>query len=638
MSRFRPGRRKGDDHSPGEDYDGNAYEGDPYDREPCDPEPYDREPYDREPDRGAYPPRPGSYPVDGYPAAEGYPAGDGGRGPARAGAPRPSGRSHTPRFRKDKDEVLQPTSVISPRGLVGGPRPDPGPQDPYAPRPDGVPGAYGPAGAVSCGAGPVSCGAGPDDPGLYDAGSYGPQYGADAGYAYPAPYDVPLTYGPPAAHGPGGTHVPAHAPGYETGAAYPPGPDSEVDPDGELPAGHGNSPPYAPPDYGPAYAPRPGYGAGPGYAPGYGPGQPPGQPYGYGPGAGPVPPQDAAPTGAGPYGPPQDGSYPGPPPGCYPPAGAAPGCYPPAGAALGGPPSGYRAPAGYPSPRGQGVPSGYRGPSGQQGAPPGYGRAPGRAAAPGYEAQRGYEAQPGYRPPSGDTPRYDGDAVGYGSPEPDGPAYVEPGDAGPAVYRDPSAPEPPSCYVEPQERTGYSTPGESSADTPADLPVSSSGGDPEDPAVYFSDPAEPASSAYEEATEPEPYLAPHDPNTGAQTEPFRGPFEPHPAQPKLSDLASAAPLPAEMSYGGADPVVVDPFGDLAGPGPDQELAPDGSREKLEKIKELYRTVEAIGDDNVGKHFDELMQLQRELISDYFKETGIGNGKSPAAQPEPRGQN
>ena len=110
-----------------------------------------------------------------------------------------------------------------------------------------------------------------------DAGSYGPQYGPGAGYAYPAPYDPRLAYGPPpAANGPGGNHVPAHAPGYETGAAYPPGPDSEVDPDEELPPGYGNPPPYAAPDNGPgpAYTPQPGpgYGAGAGYAPGYGPG------------------------------------------------------------------------------------------------------------------------------------------------------------------------------------------------------------------------------------------------------------------------------------------------------------------------------------------------------------------------------
>jgi hypothetical protein len=59
--------------------------------------------------------------------------------------------------------------------------------------------------------------------------------------------------------------------------------------------------------------------------------------------------------------------------------------------------------------------------------------------------------------------------------------------------------------------------------------------------------------------------------------------------------------------------------------------PGASAEKLEKIKDLYLTVEAIGDDNVGKHFDELMTRQRELISDYFRETGIGKGRPQATQ-------
>ena len=189
----------------------------------------------------------------------------------------------------------------------------------------------------------------------------------------------------------------------------------------------------------------------------------------------------------------------------------------------------------------------------------------------------------------------------------------------------------------------------------------------EEPAAYGEEPVaseyggrvcrEPAACG--DAAEPEPYLAPHDPNAGAQTVPFRGPFEPHPAQPKLSDLTGTGLLPAEMTSSGVDPAGSELAGselagselagselagselgapDLAGSGPDQESAGEGSREKLEKIKDLYLTVEAIGDNNVGKHFDELMQRQRELISDYFKETGVRSGKSRAAQPDPRRQN
>ena len=77
-------------------------------------------------------------------------------------------------------------------------------------------------------------------------------------------------------------------------------------------------------------------------------------------------------------------------------------------------------------------------------------------------------------------------------------------------------------------------------------------GTAEEPCAYGEDPA-----ASGDATEPEPYLAPHDPNTGAQTVPFRGPFEPHPAQPKLSDLTVTDLLPAEMTSTGVDPVGVE---------------------------------------------------------------------------------
>jgi hypothetical protein len=158
--------------------------------------------------------------------------------------------------------------------------------------------------------------------------------------------------------------------------------------------------------------------------------------------------------------------------------------------------------------------------------------------------------------------------------------------------------------------------------------------------------------------DPEAYVAPDDPNTGARTEPFRGPFEPPPGQPKLSEFVPSSSSPAEPAEP-AEPAVPDGPGgrdELGQPGtsgPATALSPAGpagetdastephptlapappgaSAEKLEKIKDLYLTVEAIGDDNVGKHFDELMTRQRELISDYFRETGIGKGRPQATQ-------
>jgi hypothetical protein len=55
--------------------------------------------------------------------------------------------------------------------------------------------------------------------------------------------------------------------------------------------------------------------------------------------------------------------------------------------------------------------------------------------------------------------------------------------------------------------------------------------------------------------------------------------------------------------------------------------------KLEQIKDLYLTAEAIGETNVDKHFDQLLAQQRELISDYFKQSSAVPGPGPAGQAE-----
>jgi hypothetical protein len=177
---------------------------------------------------------------------------------------------------------------------------------------------------------------------------------------------------------------------------------------------------------------------------------------------------------------------------------------------------------------------------------------------------------------------------------------------------------------------------------PADpLPAEPDRLGPADPAT----PAEPAASeldpAYDAADDPEPYVAPEDPNTGARTEPFRGPFEPPPGKPTVNDFV---PSSAEDSSEGSESpasrpaaptIAASAAGDVAallnGRALDGTPRGPASEEKLEKIKDLYLTVEAIGDDNVGKHFDELMTRQRELISEYFKETGVGKGPRDSTQ-------
>ena len=63
--------------------------------------------------------------------------------------------------------------------------------------------------------------------------------------------------------------------------------------------------------------------------------------------------------------------------------------------------------------------------------------------------------------------------------------------------------------------------------------------------------------------------------------------------------------------------------------------------KLEQIKDLYLTAEAIGEENVDKHFDQLLAQQRELISEYFRQSAAarhadGLPAQAAANPiEPR---
>jgi hypothetical protein len=88
----------------------------------------------------------------------------------------------------------------------------------------------------------------------------------------------------------------------------------------------------------------------------------------------------------------------------------------------------------------------------------------------------------------------------------------------------------------------------------------------------------------------------------------RGPFEPL--------QASQAPAAQQAPGGPGRPPSAAPRDE----NPEQARA-----RKLEQLKDLYLTAEAIGERNVDKHFDELLAQQREPISEYFRQ-------SPAAQP------
>jgi hypothetical protein len=133
---------------------------------------------------------------------------------------------------------------------------------------------------------------------------------------------------------------------------------------------------------------------------------------------------------------------------------------------------------------------------------------------------------------------------------------------------------------------------------------------------------------YRDVSEPTPTSSPRRPaaddaaywydllaeDAAPQHEQARGPFEPL--------LPSGTPSGAVGRQPSAEPEQGSP----GGGGNDPQEAPEQARaRKLEQLKDLYLTAEAIGEQNVDKHFDQLLAQQRELISDYF-------GQSAAAQP------
>jgi hypothetical protein len=103
----------------------------------------------------------------------------------------------------------------------------------------------------------------------------------------------------------------------------------------------------------------------------------------------------------------------------------------------------------------------------------------------------------------------------------------------------------------------------------------------------------------------------------------RGPFEP------LSHTDGAGQgYHAEAGYQAladevpASPAMADEDEDDPGAG---ELSEGTlSEAALAQIKDLYMTAEAIGEENLGKHYERLLERQRQLISEYFKESGFGD--------------
>ena len=132
------------------------------------------------------------------------------------------------------------------------------------------------------------------------------------------------------------------------------------------------------------------------------------------------------------------------------------------------------------------------------------------------------------------------------------------------------------------------------------------------PAYIYSEPGAPDALA----RDPDVPYGPDDPAYGPpspewyardeqarEAEDARGPFEPirHPDAGQALTHESVGYPPA----GAGDD---DPIG--------------GGTKALDQIKDFYLTAEAIGPENLDRHIGELLERQRQLITEYFKEAGL----------------
>ena len=368
----------------------------------------------------------------------------------------------------------------------------------------------------------------------------------------------------------------------------------------------------------------------PGYQPGMGPGGPGRAPYPPGgppppmpprdrmrpreaPRTGhPVPPRGAAQGHAGPLrasgllrdaGPPREG---------MPRDGMGPGTGPGGPNRPGGPVP-PRDPA-YPPPPGQvpgqGQGQGQRGGAGRHATGPGYAASGGR--------RPGHAGPPGPTGPAEPSGQFDG---GY--------AYVIRASDNPVRPAGPARPPgfgraAGSAWPQGQ---GPTRPATLAGEAPADVYVyRDTDGQAEDPGTAASRPAEQDASYWYD-------LPGTGPGTGSGggashvVEETRGPFEPllsSAGPPGTTPRLTASP---DSASPGAAQDNARPAEAPGGPDDQNEDTAHAQARKLEQIKDLYLTAEAIGEANVDKHFDQLLTQQRELISEYFKQSSAGR---PAA--------
>ncbi|MGO8957561.1 MAG: hypothetical protein ACLQFR_09360 [Streptosporangiaceae bacterium] len=119
---------------------------------------------------------------------------------------------------------------------------------------------------------------------------------------------------------------------------------------------------------------------------------------------------------------------------------------------------------------------------------------------------------------------------------------------------------------------------------------------------------------------PEPVVAPRGPFEAAR--PSRptsvtGSVEPPPAaNAVIRPAAALAPLPPLPQPAGLPPPAAP--SPAAVPERPRHVVPEAAAAKLDQLKDLYFAAEAIGDERLDKHFDQVSQRQRELIREFFE--------------------
>ena len=114
-------------------------------------------------------------------------------------------------------------------------------------------------------------------------------------------------------------------------------------------------------------------------------------------------------------------------------------------------------------------------------------------------------------------------------------------------------------------------------------------------------------------------------DTAPRREETRGPFEPLVSSSRTPAGPGAAPTGTGPA--GTGPAGTGPTGTAPGQPPADDTAQARAR-KLEQLKDLYLTAQAIGEENVDKHFDHILAKQRELISEYFRQSAAARPDGP----------